>query len=469
VFLLVLTTHPAAAAAGAELERFLAAYLAADAAHRPELVETFRRAQEGRGGFPIRDADGSVSFVWFGQPGTREVRLLGDFARRDAGAFAWDPEGLSMTRAGDVFHLGLRLEPDARLDYLFMVDGTPRPDPLNPRRNFSVAANAEASVLAMPAHRPHPATEPRSEVPRGRIVEVDADWASPRVRVYLPPGHAPNRSYPVLLTSDGEQWIERIRLPAMLDHLLAEGAIAPLLAAMIDAPPDRESWHLYNPDYLAHLRRVVAHVDMHLGGHPHPRARVHAGTASGARAALYAGLEAPDSVSGLALLSPSLVAPIHHLEPWLSGRRTPDPGLRVWMSAGTYEGYVASDTRTLHAWFERNRIHPVTLWLHQGHGIGAWREAAVAMLQHHFPPTLDLEDLAPRAEVPTAAPVAIPAAAPAGEGPVAPEAPESGTLEGPRDSTGNSGDGGAPAEPSAHREAGAEDEAEDRESEVEHD
>jgi enterochelin esterase-like enzyme len=437
---LVLASCPAAAAGGGELDRFLAAYGAASAAHRPQLVETFRRVQEGRGGFPIRDAEGSVRFIWFGEPGTREVRLLGDFARRDAGAFAWDAEGLAMTRTGDLFHLGLRVEPDARLDYLFLVDGEPRLDPLNPRRIFSSAANAEASVLAMPAHRPHPASEPKSDVPRGRVVEIEADWAWPRVRVYLPPGHTPDRRYPVLVTSDGDDWIERIRLPAILDHLLAEGAIAPLLAAMIDAPPDRESWHLYNPDYLAHLRRVLAHVDRHHGGHPHPRARVHAGSASGARAALYAGLEAPDLVRGLALLSPSLVAPIHHLEPWLAGRRTPEPGLRVWMSAGTYDGYVASDTRTLHAWFERNRIHPVTLWLHQGHSFGAWREAAVAMLQHHFPPTLDLVELAPRADVPAAVP-----AIPAGAG-----APESAEVEATRGGNGESGDSRAPANPPAH-------------------
>ncbi|HRQ65093.1 MAG TPA: alpha/beta hydrolase-fold protein [Xanthomonadaceae bacterium] len=207
----------------------------------------------------------------------------------------------------------------------------------------------------------------------------------------MPPGYDASRRHSTLFTTDAKAWIDLIRLPTMLDNLIAEAAIEPIIAVMIDVPPDRDAWHLFNPDYLSHLRRVVAHVDATYATRADPRWRVHAGTSSGGRAALYVGLEAPDVIGRLALLSPSLTAPVHHMEPWFSGRRAPGGDLRVWMSAGTYEGYVLKDTRTLHAWFERSGLSSTMVYLHQGHSFGAWREAAASMLQHYFPPGLDEE------------------------------------------------------------------------------
>jgi enterochelin esterase-like enzyme len=388
---LVLLPGTLAAEGSGSFDRFLAAYAEAASSERPDLARTFVAAQSARSGFPIADADGRVAFVWIGDAGNRDVRLLGDFARMSATTFAWDPAGLPMQREGDIFHLSLNLEPDARLDYVFLVDGERRLDPLNPDSVFSGPGEGEASVLSMPMHRFPRWTEPRPGIPRGRVETVEAAWATPRIHVYLPPGYDPSRRHSTLYTTDAQAWIDPIRLPTMLDNLIADAIIDPIIAVMIDVPPDRNTWHLYNPDYLAHLRRAVAHVDATHATRADPRWRVHAGTSSGARAALYVGLEAPDLIARLALLSPSMTAPLHHMEPWFSGRRAPAGDLRVWMSAGTYEGYVLKDARTLHAWFERNGLSSTTVYLHQGHSFGAWREAAATMLQHYFPPGLDEE------------------------------------------------------------------------------
>jgi enterochelin esterase-like enzyme len=384
--------HDMPAAAIADFDRFLAAYDGTVPSQRAALVRSYVQAQSARGGFPVIEGDGQVLFVWFGEAGTGEVRLLGDFARQNAATFAWDEDGLPMRREGGVFHLTLRFEPDARLDYAFLVDGKRHTDPLNPHRIFSGPGDGETSVLSMPGHQFPAALAARPGVDRGRVVPVAEAWVDPAIHVYLPPGYDESRRYPTLYTPDGSAWREVIGLPVILDNLIADGAVAPLIAVMIDAPPQRNAWHLYNPDYLAYLRRVVDHVDHRFATRATPTARVHAGTSSGARAALYVALEAPDLVARIGLLSPSLTAPVHHMEPWFSGRRAPDPSLRVWMSAGRYEGYVLNDTRVMHAWFERHGIPSVVLHMNQGHSFGAWREAALAMLQHHFPPRFDDED-----------------------------------------------------------------------------
>jgi hypothetical protein len=86
----------------------------------------------------------------------------------------------------------------------------------------------------------------------------------------------------------------------------------------------------------------------------------------------------------VALLSPSLTAPLYYYEPYFSGRLRPDATLRVWLSAGTYEGSIHRDAQVLDAYFARIGQPAKTMYLHQGHSFGAWREGAAEMLKHFF-------------------------------------------------------------------------------------
>jgi enterochelin esterase-like enzyme len=157
---------------------------------------------------------------------------------------------------------------------------------------------------------------------------------------------------------------------------------------MIDAAADRNSWYSYNEDYLKYLRRVVDYMDSSYATRPQAGARLHAGTSAGGRAALYAGLELPGYFSNLALLSPSLSGPVYYFEPYFRGRKRPDSKLRLWMSAGTYEGYIYRDALTMEEYFTRLDIPIKAVYLHQGHSFGAWRESAEEMLLHFFPSPL---------------------------------------------------------------------------------
>ena len=96
-------------------------------------------------------------------------------------------------------------------------------------------------------------------------------------------------------------------------------------------------------------------------------------------------LERPDLFGNTALFSPSLTAPPHHYEPYLSGRKRPDPRLRIWLSAGSYEGYIQEDARMLEGYLRAKGIALTTAYTHEGHSMAAWRKLTPRMLSWFFP------------------------------------------------------------------------------------
>jgi enterochelin esterase-like enzyme len=103
---------------------------------------------------------------------------------------------------------------------------------------------------------------------------------------------------------------------------------------------------------------------------------------------MYVGLELPGLFKNVSMLSPALTGPLYYFEPYFSSRKRPDPNLRIWMSAGTYEGSIYRDAQTMEAYFRRIDIPIQTVYLHQRHSFGAWRESAADMLLYFFPSKL---------------------------------------------------------------------------------
>jgi enterochelin esterase-like enzyme len=362
---------------------FLRTYEMADAESQENLARSFIDWQQAQGGFPIRESDGKVVFVYIGNGNERDVRLTGDFRQSSPFNVYWDSRGEPMSRVGSVFYYRHTFEIDARLDYKFIVDGKDQRDPLNPRTLVSGSGGGiEVSELIMPGHHsPVMASGPV----RGSLHSIEESWAKPAVTIYLPPDYDSARSYPTIYTADGTAWLDLIRLPSMLEHLVTTRAMEPAIAVMIDAAVDRTSWYSYNPEYLTYLRRVVEYVDTHYATRREPEARLHAGTSAGGRASAFVGLELPDLFHNIALLSPTFNGPIYYFEPYFSRRKRPDPRLRLWISAGTYEGAIYDDVHTMEAYFRSVNISVKTLLFHQGHSFGAWRESAIQMLVHFFP------------------------------------------------------------------------------------
>jgi enterochelin esterase-like enzyme len=258
-------------------------------------------------------------------------------------------------------------------------------DVLNSRKVISGPGGGEVSELVMPKHRVPAETLPREGIPHGTLRVVQELWATPKVTVYVPPGYDSSKRYPTLYTADGSAWNELIKLPTILDNLISDRAIEPLIAVMVDATNDRRGWYYYNPEYLTYVRRVLDYVDSHYSTRARADQRAHVGTSAGGRAALYVGLELPNFFEKIGMLSPSLDAPAYMYEPYFSGSKRPNRNLEVWLSAGSYEGSIYRDTQTMEAYFKRVGVRTRSVYLHQGHSFEAWREATPNMLKYFFP------------------------------------------------------------------------------------
>jgi enterochelin esterase-like enzyme len=372
---------------------FLAKYRASSETSRRHLAESYIQRRLSNGGFPIVEDDGTVVFLYLGEESDKTVRLVGDFRPRSFYNVYWDKRGIEMTRVsqgGPLFIKKMKFEKDARLDYKFVVDGEYINDSLNQRTVYSGTAPpspgetvATASELRMPSYRPTLDTI-STVLAKGHLKTVGESWAQPKITLYLPPSYDSKKSYPVVYTADGDAWLNFFDLPGILDNLIATDEIQPVVAVMIDAPRDRSTWYLFNPDYLAYIERVIEFVDSRYSTRARAEERLHVGTSAGGRATLYVGSERPGLFGNLGMLSPSLTGPPHYFEPYFRGKKHPDAKLKIWLSAGSYEGYIYKDTELMERYFKDLGLEVEALYTREGHSIGTWRNAVPVMLKYFF-------------------------------------------------------------------------------------
>src|SRR5579863_1676524 len=88
----------------------------------------------------------------------------------------------------------------------------------------------------------------RDNIPRGELTAIEYDSKSlgtrRRMRVYTPPGYSTNRKYPVLYLLHGiggtdTEWTQSCHANNVIDNLLAEGKIEPMVMVFPDGNSSR--------------------------------------------------------------------------------------------------------------------------------------------------------------------------------------------------------------------------------------
>ncbi len=231
------------APASPSIEALKAKLSSAPSAEREKIIKAFIKENEGR--FPLIE-DSLVTFVYYGKVGLR-VTVPSDLNK-------WDVKADVMERieGTDFYYLTLKLPLDARIDYKFYVDNMWMLDPLNSKT--VLGGFGPNSAFSMPKYIPPKEIEYIDSIPHGRIEEHDFESQvmknKRKVRIYLPPGYDPHSSkkYPVVFVQDGGEYIKLASMVNVLDNIIFEAKIPPVIAVFID-PVDRNYEYYANNDY----------------------------------------------------------------------------------------------------------------------------------------------------------------------------------------------------------------------------
>lgn len=179
-------------------------------------------------------AEGRVAFS-LKAPQAKEVMLRGQ----------WKKEGIPLIKneAGE-WSVALEAVPAGVWEYSFSVDGLNVLDPGNPASKPQ--RQPGKSILHVPSNPP--AVWDWQDVPHGTVHThgyASKSLGRPReVMVYTPPGYEKDleKKYPLLVLQHGSgdnqrTWTEHGKAHWILDNLLAQGKVVPMVVMMIDGHP----------------------------------------------------------------------------------------------------------------------------------------------------------------------------------------------------------------------------------------
>jgi enterochelin esterase family protein len=204
----------------------------ADSASRARGIDSLLARARRDGG--VLKEDSSVTFLYRGNAG--HVYIAGD-------PDGWDPAAGEMQRVPgtDLFVRRWHADPAARFEYKFVVDSTWILDPLNPLT--AAGGFGDNSEVRMPRYRFPVETLARGGIPHGSIdtTSFTSTQLARRIPlyVYLPPRYRDTAErYPVLYVTDGGEYLSRTGMNNVIDNLMADGEITPLIAVFVDPRSD---------------------------------------------------------------------------------------------------------------------------------------------------------------------------------------------------------------------------------------
>src|SRR5262245_31514845 len=194
-----------------------------DTSQKDAAIEKFVAS---RGGTPIVENQTRLIFLVKDRNGV-QPRVVGDFNGWAVTPQGYDANIGKTTRIeGSSFsYLESTSYTNARLEYGFLYDKEYTADPLN-RRTVQAFAGPRSEVR-MPFYVANPEVDELGSAPQGEVIAETIESRSlagkRRVWFYLPPGYASAKDtlYPVAYVLDGNNYVEKMEVPRVLDHLIA--------------------------------------------------------------------------------------------------------------------------------------------------------------------------------------------------------------------------------------------------------
>ncbi len=263
---------------------------------RQRIVEQYLAAKRFS---PIIEQDTLLHFVLYGSAGS--VSVNGNLQH-------WNkPVPLKKTLCGpySFFYTTFVVPSDARLDYQYIIDGKVTLDPQNPA--VTPSGFGPHSEARMPGFVPSPYLQWRGDISHGTIDSIAPTakilvpllhyLVSKRaLKVYRPAGYDTLSHLPVVYVHDGFEAITFAHLPTILDNLIAEKMIQPVIAVFIP-PVNRQDEYVGRKTerFVKYLTEdLVPLIDHIYKTEPLPSKRAMMGISNGGHISLYAGIRRSD-------------------------------------------------------------------------------------------------------------------------------------------------------------------------------
>ncbi|MFI5808269.1 enterochelin esterase [Streptomyces sp. NPDC051561] len=328
-----------------------------------------------------------VTFLWRGSAATRAVLVMPNKVvdPRDLGRNL-----MERVTGTDIWHWSIRMRADWRATYGFCVDEGDGPpagsagywawlrgkqvsDPLNSRVLQRRWGGDPVACVELPEAPQGPEWQRREGIARGSVsahtVPSELLGNERQVHVYEPPGGG--RDLPVLVLMDGEMWQPGLEVATLLDNLIADGRIPPLIALLPESLGSDVRWAelACNERFVGFLEtELLPWAGERLPLTADPARTVVAGQSLGGLTAAYAAVQAPHRFGCVLAQSGSFWwpdGPDLESSEWLTGRieaaeRLP---VRFWLSVGEQEWVALPAARRLRKVLE-----------HKGYADAAYRE-----------------------------------------------------------------------------------------------
>lgn len=342
---------------------------------------------------PLTLAD-SVTFLYRGEAKT--VAWMGDF-----NGWGYDKEFQNQGKqipGTDIWYLKTSFPKDARLDYKILINGSDWiVDPNNPYQQWSgVGGGSPNSELRMPDWKPDPVMIPRENIARGTL-EKDILFNSKTLgyqvtySMYYPANYNRDAVYPVLYVTDGYEYLhDRMgNMKVILDNLIADGKIKPLLVIFIDhrEPVNRSNNRrmtelAMNNRYLNFIAdEFIPAIENQHNVSKAREDRGIMGSSMGGLTAAYFAFSRPE-VFGLA----GIQSPAFWFKPaiYTLCDNPENPPVKIYMTTGTIKD-AEEGARKMKTILEKNTCTYQYSETNQGHSWGNFRDTIDEILLYFFP------------------------------------------------------------------------------------
>jgi enterochelin esterase family protein len=355
-------------------------------ASRDAAIEKFIAAKHGT---PIIENQTRLVFLAKDKNG-QAPRIVGDFNAWAVTPKGYDAEIGKTTRinGSSWSYLESTAYTNARLEYGFLFDKEYIVDPSNQREVPAFAG--PRSEVRMPFFVAQPEVDDAAAAAaKGEVIAEAFDSRSlggtRRVWFYLPPGYSTSKDelFPVMYVLDGGNYVEKMDVPKVLDHLIASKSIPPVIAVFSE-PADRQEEYSRNPKWRAFIaNELVPAVDKRFRTFPTPDHRVILGSSLAAYGAVDLAVSAP-SVFGLcaAIAPPEQTATVVSNQ---ANARAAVVSIKFFVLGGVYDSMIAG-ARLLRTTLDSYQAPVSYVEVSEGHNTNTFRGHLDDALQALLPP-----------------------------------------------------------------------------------